>query len=118
MTQVKDLDKSYILVQSDIDVREIQQDFTDMKNPFKYLFVKLDKSKADYQEIYGSDSPNLDAYVFKIYTNKFNEPEECNHDYESVDRIDTESDFKGMKDLVLYECINCKKTFEEWTYRN
>lgn len=121
MKQVKDMDNNqYTLIQQDTERKEILQ-YVGVKADFSYLFVKLDSSGADYQEIYGSDSPNLDAYVFKIYTNKFNQKlieQECNHEYESIDRIDTETDFKGMKDLVLYECIHCKKTFEEWTYRN
>jgi len=47
-----------------------------------------------------------------------NEGEECDHEYESYGTIDTETDFHGTKDLVGYECIHCKKSFEEWTYRN
>ncbi len=44
--------------------------------------------------------------------------EDCDHEYESYGRIETETDFYGMKDLVGWECIHCKKSFEEWTYRN
>jgi len=44
--------------------------------------------------------------------------EESGHEFESYGTIDTETDYKGIKDLVGYECIYCKKSFEEWTYRN
>jgi hypothetical protein len=72
LKQVKDMNKSYTLVQQDTEVQEIQQDIGIKDNFFTYLFVKLDKSKADYQEIYGTDSCDLDSTVFRIFTNKFN----------------------------------------------
>ncbi|HEX7179133.1 MAG TPA: hypothetical protein VF220_05360 [Nitrososphaeraceae archaeon] len=72
MKQVKDMNnETYTLIQSDIEVKEILK-YVGVRSDFNYLFVKLDKSDADYEEIYGSDSCALDAYVFKIYTNKFN----------------------------------------------
>ena len=56
--KVKDFDENeYILVQQDIESQEIQKEYCRMKNDFfTYLFVKLDESGADYNEIYGTDS--------------------------------------------------------------
>ena len=65
---VKDLE-NYQLVQTDIESKEIQRDYCNLVEDdyFPYLFVKLDKSGADYKEIYGSDSADLDAYAILIY---------------------------------------------------
>lgn len=75
MKQVKDLDTSYHLIQQDREVRETQENIGMKKGFFNYVFIKLDKSNTDYQEIFGSNSCDLDAYVFKIYTTKFNQGE-------------------------------------------
>jgi hypothetical protein len=75
MTQktVRQLDTAeYILIQQDTEVEEIQKDIGIRYYYFPYLFVKLDKSGADYEQVYGADYPYLDADAYLLYTKNFN----------------------------------------------
>lgn len=65
--KVKDLPKSFQLVQTDHEIRDIL-DYVHEDESFTYIFVKLDKSQADIDQVYGiNDSmPFLDSYLTKI----------------------------------------------------
>ena len=64
--QVKDLDQSFQLVQTDFEISSILEDLG-ISESYSYLFVKLDNSQADYSLIYGSNNANLDTYVSLLY---------------------------------------------------
>lgn len=71
--QIKDLEK-YILVQVDRDVIDsfeymgIKPD-NEGSYPYSYLFIKLDKSGADYLEVYGSNNCNLETHAELLWRN-------------------------------------------------
>lgn len=64
--QVKDLSPDYILIDRDIDKNSICE-YLDIINEYSYLFVKLDKSQADYSIIYGSNSAYLQDSVVLLW---------------------------------------------------